>query len=87
VVRRDERLIEIQLRTQGQHSWAETVERLGSVARFNLKDGQGPDDLLLYLERAAYGTDLQERGLPLPTDFRKEFAELTERVRPYFVRR
>ncbi len=67
VVLRDDRLIEIQLRTSGQHRWAEEVEALGSRTGFNLKDGQGPKDLLDYLERAAYATDLQERGQPVPS--------------------
>lgn len=87
VVLRDHRLIEIQLRTEAQHSWAETVERLGSISGHNLKDGQGPNELLLYLERAAYGTNLQELGQPLPDAFRREVAELAKRAQPFLVRR
>lgn len=87
VVMRDDRLIEIQLRTEAQHRWAETVEQLGSVSGHNLKDGQGPNELLRYLERAAYGTTLQELGQPLPASFRAEFAELTRLAQPYLVRR
>jgi hypothetical protein len=87
VVLRDDRLIEVQLRTDQQHRWAETVERLGSRTGFNLKDGQGPEELLLYLERAAYGVDLTERGIPLPPGFREEFLELTRGVQPYLVGR
>ena len=87
VVMRDSRLVEIQLRTEGQHRWAETVERLGSITGYNLKDDQGPEELLHYLERGAYGTDLQERGLPLPHGFRDEFNELATLAQPYLVRR
>lgn len=86
VVLRDARLIEIQLRTDPQHRWAETVERLGSRTGHNLKDGQGPKELLHYLERAAYGTEVQERGLTLSQEFREEFAELTRGAQPYLVR-
>lgn len=87
VVRRQNRLVEIQLRTEAQHRWAETVEQLGSRTGHNLKDGQGPKELLQYLERAAYGTSLQELGQPLPNHFRTEFAELAERAQPFLVRR
>lgn len=87
VVLRERRLIEIQLRTEGQHRWAETVEQLGSRTGHNLKDDQGPKELLLYLERAAFGTSLQELGQPLPDDFRTEFAEITRRATPFLVRR
>ena len=38
---RSDRLVEIQLRTEGQHNWAEAVEYLGNRTGFNLKDGQG----------------------------------------------
>lgn len=86
VVLRANRLIEIQLRTEAQHRWAETVEQLGSRAGHSLKDGQGPRELLQYLERAAYGTALQESGQPLPQDFLAEFAELTRRARPFLVK-
>ena len=72
VVAREDHLIEIQLRTTEQHRWAETVERLGSQSGHNLKDGQGPEELLHYLERAAYGTALQESGQSLPQDFLAE---------------
>lgn len=87
VVLRANRLIEIQLRTEAQHRWAETVEQLGSRTGHNLKDGQGPEELLHYLERAAYGTALQESDQPLPTDFLTEFAQLTQRAQPFLVKR
>lgn len=87
VVLRANRLIEIQLRTEAQHRWAETVEQLGSRTGHNLKDGQGPKELLQYLERAAYGTALQEAGQPLPDDFLTEFAGFTQRAQPFLVRR
>lgn len=86
VVMRDHRLVEIQLRSEAQHQWAETVERLGSRTGYNLKDGQGPEDLLHYLERAAYGTNLQELGRPVTTAFMLEFSRLQATVRHYFVR-
>lgn len=48
VVCRDERWIEIQLRTQAQHAWGEAIEATGAKLGFALKDGEGPADLLQY---------------------------------------
>ena len=79
-------MIEIQLRTEAQHRWAETVEQLGSRSGHNLKDGQGPKEVLQYLERAAYGTALQESGQQLPEDFLAEFAQLAQRAQKFLVR-
>ena len=42
VVVRDERPVEIQLRTPRQHAWAATVERFGASLDAPLKDGDGP---------------------------------------------
>ena len=53
VERRDGRLIELQLRTVRQHNWATAVEAASSATAFNLKDGQGPDDLRRYFAMAA----------------------------------
>jgi putative GTP pyrophosphokinase len=50
IVRRDDRQIEIQLRSLLQHEWAETVERLQARHRIPLKDGSGPPELLRYME-------------------------------------
>jgi len=86
VVLRASRLIEIQLRTEAQHRWAETVEQLGSRSGHNLKDGQGPKEVLQYLERAAYGTALQESGQQLPEEFLAEFAQLAQRAQKFLVR-
>lgn len=86
VVSRENRLVEIQLRTRGQHAWAEAVERLGSRTGYNLKDGDGPEELLAYLERAGYATALQEHGEPIPQSLRKELEAFEAGARPYFMR-
>src|SRR5204863_8123212 len=52
VVRRD-RFVEVQLRTGGQHYWAENVERTSSWTGYNLKDGEGPADLSEYFKDAS----------------------------------
>ena len=49
VVQRDGALVEIQLRTTGQQRWAKLVEDLDASYRLNLKDEQGPTEVLDYL--------------------------------------
>lgn len=56
VVRREGALIEIQLRTEWQQRWAMLVEDLDSAYRLQLKDEQGPLEVLEYLR--AYGSSL-----------------------------
>lgn len=86
VVLRDEHRIEIQLRTPGQHEWAEAVERLAARTGFGLKYGQGPPDLLTYFELAAWAIDHQERELPgVDEDFMRVFDNLRERVSHYWT--
>lgn len=62
VVRRDGYPVEIQLRTPGQHEWAEAAERWAARTRFPLKDGGGPPDLLSYLDLVAWGISADEKG-------------------------
>src|SRR5207248_1728983 len=53
IERRDGRLIEVQLRTIGQDSWAKAIEEYGPRVGFDLKDSEGPADLRLYFKLAA----------------------------------
>jgi len=86
VVLRDKHRIEIQLRTPGQHEWAEAVERLAARTGYGLKYGQGPPDLLSYFELAAWAIDHQERELPgVDEDFMRVFDNLRERVTHYWT--
>ncbi len=64
IVERDERLIEVQLRTPIQHEWATAVERMGSRYSFDLKSGEGPPALLKFFQVASEGMSLEERGEP-----------------------
>ncbi len=86
VVLRDDHLIEIQLRTPGQHEWARYVERMELRTRHNLKDGEGPFDLLRYLAKAAEGIALEESGERADVSFTEEFNALRERAQPHFER-
>lgn len=85
VVSREDHLIEIQLRTAEQHRWCETVERLGGRIGHNLKDGQGPEELLDYLRRAAYLISEIEAGRQPPPELRAEYDALGNEVRHYFA--
>lgn len=62
IVRRHDRLIEIQLRTPRQHEWAEAVEQVDARGPFALKDGAGPDLLREFFQTSARIIELQETG-------------------------
>ncbi|OBG76257.1 MULTISPECIES: RelA/SpoT domain-containing protein [unclassified Mycobacterium] len=76
VVIRDDRAIEVQLRTRGQQQWAEAAEaadaRLGHRG-VNLKDGEAPVEMLEYF--AATGDLIYRREYRLPVS-----SELLARV-------
>lgn len=80
VVERDDRRLEIQLRTPGQQDWAEMVERIDGRLGTRLKDGEGPDGLRRYLQLAGLGIDLAERGLETTSDFEQEFTQVREQA-------
>lgn len=87
VVLRDERLVEVQLRTPGQNEWAIAVERASIQLRMQLKFGVGEPVVLEYFAQAAEGIAMQETGISADIEFTNKFDELRERVRPFFARR
>lgn len=86
VHKRDGRLIEVQLRTERQHEWAEAIETSSPRVSFNLKDGAGPADLREYFKRASDRLALEDAGRPPDPVAEEEFATLRERVVHYFER-
>lgn len=84
VVIRRERMIEVQLRTASQHQWAELVERTASRLDYDLKDGQGPDDLIEYFRMASEVIWLRETGETVDVGLLEAFSELRDQVRGYF---
>jgi len=84
VHKRDGRLIEVQLRTEGQHDWAEAIETSSPRVGFNLKDGAGPDDLKEYFKLAADRIALREAGAGPDAEVEERFATVRERVIHYF---
>jgi ppGpp synthetase/RelA/SpoT-type nucleotidyltranferase len=85
-IAREGLLVEVQLRTEGQHYWAEQAERTSSRTGFNLKDGEGPAELLDYFRVASDLTWLRENKMAPDKDLQDELSKLRESVRPYFRR-
>ncbi|MGV1047077.1 MAG: RelA/SpoT domain-containing protein [Solirubrobacterales bacterium] len=80
VVRRDGYPVEIQLRTPGQHEWAEGVERWAARTGFPLKDGEGPPDLLSYLDLVAWEISADERGERPDSAFMEALSRFKTRI-------
>lgn len=77
--------MEIQLRTPGQHEWAEAVERIAARSGFLLKDGEGPPELLTYFDLAAWGIAVDEAGEEIDERLMPALIRLRERVDRYFT--
>ncbi len=73
------RLVEVQLRTPGQHAWAETVERAAVKTGYELKDGVGPRELVEYLRIASELFAAIEEGEVDP-DLRRRFEDQKKQV-------
>ncbi len=78
IVEYDERPVEIQLRTQLQHQWAYTVEKVGGTLRVDLKSGIGPPEVLRYFELVSQALHNEEAGHAVP----EYLAASIERARP-----
>lgn len=65
VVKRDDRAVEVQLRTRGQQQWAEAVEAADARLGLNLKDGHGPAEMVEYFVAAGAVIYLREYRLPV----------------------
>lgn len=73
VVRRDGRLIEVQLRTPSQHRWALNVEAIDLASRLGLKEGKGPESLQKLLEMSAYAMEATSKGETMSEEFDRKF--------------
>lgn len=67
---RENRVVEVQLRTRLQHAWAEAVERAGERMGFPLKAGIGPDEVLAFFRLASDAFALVDRGQTLSRSMR-----------------
>lgn len=86
IVIRDERRIEIQLRTLSEHEWAVAVERTGIRLGIGLKEGEGPADLREYFRLAGQGLYLESQRHDPDPAFQRRFEASRQQVRHYFVR-
>lgn len=84
IKRRDGRLIEVQLRTTGQHEWAEAIETFGPRLGFDLKDGEGPADVREYFKLAADRIARTERGEAPDGELEARFFGVRNQVIHYF---
>jgi putative GTP pyrophosphokinase len=64
IVKKDERPVEVQLRTTGQQDWADEIERIDGLIPDNLKDGEGPAEVIKYTKMLADVIAAQEAGNP-----------------------
>jgi ppGpp synthetase/RelA/SpoT-type nucleotidyltranferase len=85
IERRDGCQVEVQVRTERQHGWAQAVEDALSLTGYNVKDGDGPDDLRLYFRLAAKRLALEDRGDPPDDALEARFATLREQIRHYYL--
>jgi putative GTP pyrophosphokinase len=83
VVVYDDRLVEVQLRTQVQHEWAHAVERIGSNLRVDVKSGQGPEPLLRFLRAVAEAMATEDNGGIVDDVLWLQIARLRDAASPY----
>lgn len=86
IARYHDRLIEVQLRTQIQHAWAISVERVGGRLGEDLKSGIGPPELLQFYAVASEGMAMEEAGITPTPDFLQEFGRVRAAAGPWFDR-
>lgn len=84
LIETDDRLVEVQLRTASQNRWADEVELAAGRLDIALKDGEGPEELVRYFERAAYKLAIEEQGGEPDEVFKHDFEDLRREVRQYF---
>lgn len=80
VVVRDNRFIEIQLRTPQQQSWADAVEAADNRLSLTLKDGIGPASMVEYFALAAKQLRARELGHTVDDDTITRFRQAREQV-------
>jgi hypothetical protein len=87
IVRYDERLIEMQLRTRVMHEWAIAVERLSGRVGQDLKSGRGPDPVLAWLAAVSEAMAAEEGGETVPQDLLATISRLRVGANEFMARR
>ena len=83
IVEYDNRMIEVQLRTQVMHEWAITVERLSGRLGEDLKGGRGPQPVLDLLEAISEAMAIEEAGEVVGQVLSEEIRELRRIADPF----
>lgn len=81
VVRRDGRLIEVQLRTTLQDAWANQVEDDGHATGIGFKFGRGSAKVKAYYRLMSQAFALVERGQEIPADLAAELQRANASIR------
>jgi len=84
VITYDDRLIEVQLRTQVMHSWAIAVERLGGRRSEDLKSGEGPQEVLDFFGAVSEAMAVEEAGETVDASLIKRIGVLRDRADRFF---
>lgn len=86
VVRKEEHLVEVQLRTISQHAWAEVIESTDRrVPTIDLKSGRAPAEVLEYYRHGAQLLASRERGEGSDPQVLAKFQELHGQVTAYIT--
>lgn len=83
VVKRAGRIVEVQVRTENQHTWAESVESSGRLIDRELKWGDGPGEVLGYYSLLGAVVDSADRGETIS----RSTLQATEAAREAAIRR
>jgi ppGpp synthetase/RelA/SpoT-type nucleotidyltranferase len=80
---RNDRRIEVQLRTPHMHAWAIAVERLSGRLDVDVKSGYGPQEVQAWMAAISEAMALEERGQPVPDSLRVKIAEARQAAAPF----
>lgn len=80
IVRRSDRLIEVQLRTTGQHRWAQAVEALEDLTGVAYKDGAGEQVLHDFLVMTSERIAAEEAGCSLSVEWRTRYDRVRDNL-------
>jgi len=78
IILRDDHRLEVQIRTKGQQTWANVVEKAAAVYRLPLKDEKGPDEVMNWLRLTAENIAYSERRETPPKGFSEEFTNAVD---------
>lgn len=83
VITYDERLIEIQLRTEMMHLWARAQEKLGDRLGVDLKSGCGPEPVLDLMKLVSIALAIEENGSSVDQALAGEIERARQAALPY----